>query len=289
MVALVTLGCEGFIDAREYEQPAGGAGGDGGETATAGAGGTGGSLPCVKGPGVTDFRELESTAAVLACWSTDGDDEDTRFELETSGSNRGFVIEPDADGDYWFGDDRETGPMLYQEVDGDFGFLIDFEVEYAQLLPSYSFNGAGIAVLDPTANNLEGEWLLADLARQGMDVEPEYAFGNSAWLWSGHVPENFQVSEEPRMQIALCRVGTYFSAYRRRRDMSVSDFFWGGDQGEFAPTVRVGFTAHVFAPPLEPTIGRLFATNLIGGPFDGTTVDDRLVSCFEELGLTLPR
>lgn len=293
-VALVTLGCEGFIDAREYEQPTGGggaaggaggggAGGAGGTTVVAGpggAGGTGGSGSCLR---ETFFGNLDDLGAVEDCWTIEREDEGTRFALETLVGKKGVVIEPDDEGDYWYGPANAMGPMLYQEVTGDFGLLIDIELEST---PTNSFNGAGLAVVDPGAP-MNGRWLLADLAKHGDEVFGD-AFGNTVWQPLGHDSGNFQASSEKHMQIAMCRAGEHFSAYRLLPSAEVGDYFWGGMNTLMGDTVRVGFTAHVY--PAEPEVVRAVLTysNRVAGPFAGENAAVQQYNCFVQLGIPLP-
>ncbi len=262
-LTLLTTGCEFFVgdlDQTYEDEPAAGAGADGGLGGSGlggsgpGGGGAGGQLQtCSSLPvGQTINFSYQNVQEVTTQWC----DDDTGSRLTVP--NGQVRLAPQV-GDYWT--TTTTAPSLYMEIDGNFGFRVDFRVANSSgpiMLPCGAYNGAGIIVRNP--DQTTPDWLLFDLGRIGFDaggLEDTSCMAAQVGQFGTYVYEvdtvvggigTFTATTNNELQVGVCRVGNRFTMYTRPNPSAMPTLVHDHTQGAGAlpSLVQVGFTAHRF-------------------------------------------
>ncbi|MEM1029996.1 MAG: hypothetical protein AAGN82_06585 [Myxococcota bacterium] len=142
----------------------------------------------------------------------------------------------------------QSGPFVYQPVQGNFAIEVDVEVESTGLDPNYS--GAGIVVRNPGQLNHFVYYNLSvrgdsQLATQVRLRDPS----GTAGMGRSFTMDSPEVATAWRGRLLVCRIGGSFS-FHRRLDDEASPQYEGATSGDLnfgtVLDVEVGLSAHWF-------------------------------------------
>lgn len=245
LAGVLACGCSLGFDNITYYGPDGstggggsGATGGGASTSSTGGGGTGG------GPVSCPHSDEFDGSSPDACWKTL---DPTLFaSLAVDGAQGMLVATPkDQAQNGWF--QNAHGPLLYQEVTGDFILVARVFATQANDLgmpPFKLYNTAGLLARDPASVNTNENWVLYDIGQQGNSTDtPVVTVGTMAkgTIHSGTM--KFPESGTHSGLLAICRIGGSFEVLKRLYNpdgdfLSAHTFQWN----EAPATLQVGLT-----------------------------------------------